>query len=194
MVDTQDPRPLYARALDQTESIVEAVRLDQLGNPTPCTEYDVRTLLSHMVGGLKRIAYVGEGGNALDVVPVADGVPDDGWPDAFRQSGQRVRAAWADDATLDALATVPWGQVPGRAALAGYVQEVVMHGWDLATATGQQTELDPELAEFALVFAHQALPPEHRGPEVPFGPVTPAPDGAGPYAQLAAWLGRTLQP
>lgn len=66
-----------------------------------------------------------------------------------------------------------------------------MHGWDLATATGQRTELDPELAEFALAFAHRALPPERRGGEVPFGPVVPAPDGAGPYARMAAWLGRT---
>lgn len=191
MVDTPDPRPLYARALDQTGSIVAAVRPGQLASPTPCTEFDVRALLSHMVGGLKRVAHVGEGGNALDVLPVADGVPDDGWPDAFRQGGQRARAAWADDARLDAIVSVPWGQVPGRAALAGYVQEAVMHGWDLATATGQRTELDPELAEFALAFAHRALPPERRGGEVPFGPVVPAPDGAGPYARMAAWLGRT---
>jgi uncharacterized protein (TIGR03086 family) len=188
-----DPRPIYARALGQTESIIEAVRPGQLVNPTPCTDYDVRTLLSHMVGGLNRIAHVGEGGNALDVVPRVDGVPDDGWPDAFRQAGKRCQAAWVDDARLDAMVSVPWGQVPGRAALAGYVQEVVMHGWDLATATGQQTELDPELAEFALAFAHQALPPEPRGgTRIPFGRVTEPPTGAGPYAQLAAWLGRTV--
>lgn len=107
MVDTPDPRPLYARALDQTGSIVAAVHPGQLASPTPCTEFDVRALLSHMVGGLKRVAHVGEGGNALDVLPVADGVPDDGWPDAFRQGGQRTRAAWADDARLDAIVSVP---------------------------------------------------------------------------------------
>jgi uncharacterized protein (TIGR03086 family) len=187
-----DPRPIFTRALGQTESIIERVRPGQLGGPTPCTEYDVRTLLSHMVGAVNRIAHVGEGGNALDVVPRADGVTDDAWPDAFRQAGKRAQTAWADDARLDAAVSVPWGQVPGRAALAGYVQEVVMHGWDLATATGQQTELDPELAEFALAFAHRALPPEPRGGEIPFGPPKAAPDGAGPYARLAAWLGRTV--
>jgi len=81
--------------------------------------------------------------------------------------------------------------VPGRGALTGYVQEVAMHGWDLASATGQETELDPELAEFALAFAHRMLPPERRGDDTPFAPVVPAPEGAGRYAQLAAWLGRT---
>jgi uncharacterized protein (TIGR03086 family) len=192
MTTAPDPRPIHARALEQTETIVGNVRPSQLGEPTPCTEFDVRSLLSHMVGGLNRIATIGEGGDGLAVVPRVDGVPDDGWPGAFRKASARTRAAWADDARLDATVRVPWGEVPGREALPGYVQEVLVHGWDLARATGQPTELDPELAEFALAFAHRALPPDRRGgPAVPFGPVVPAPEGSGPYTQLAAWLGRT---
>lgn len=191
MTAAPDPRPIYARALGQTESIIERVQPGQLGRPTPCSEYDVRALLSHMVGGVNRAAMFGEGADGLAVPARADGVPDDGWPAAFRQASARAQAAWADDAKLDAPVTVPWGQVPGRAAVTGYVQEVLTHGWDLATATGQQPELDPELAEFALAFAHRVLPPEPRGGEIPFGPVAPAPNGAGPYTQLATWLGRT---
>src|ERR1700690_4209502 len=84
MTDTTDPRPMYARALDQTGLIIDSVRPDQLGDPTPCTEYDVRSLLSHMVGGVTRVAVAGEGGDALAVAARADGVPDDGWPAAFR--------------------------------------------------------------------------------------------------------------
>jgi uncharacterized protein (TIGR03086 family) len=92
---------------------------------------------------------------------------------------------------LDALVEVPWGKIPGRFALAGYLQEVLAHGWDLARATGQPAEGDPELARFALAGAQRILPPDIRGDEtVPFGPVVEAPAGAGPYAQLAAWLGR----
>jgi uncharacterized protein (TIGR03086 family) len=87
---------------------------------------------------------------------------------------------------------VPWGQVPGRGALSGYVQEVLTHGWDLAKATGQPVEGDPELAEFALTFAHRALPPDGpRGADIPFGAPTTAPEGSGPYTQLATYLGRT---
>ena len=91
---------------------------------------------------------------------------------------------------LDALIEVPWGKVPGRIAVCGYVQEILTHGWDLARATGQATELDPELAVWVLAIARRILPAEPRGGGVPFGPVVPAPPGAGPYAQLAAWLGR----
>jgi uncharacterized protein (TIGR03086 family) len=191
MTEAPDPRPIYARALEQTEAIIEQVKPGQLGEPTPCTEYDVRTLLSHLVGAVNRAAVFGEGGDGLAVPARTDGVPDDGWPDAFRRASARTRAAWADDGKLDALVTVPWGQVPGRGAVTGYVQEVLTHGWDLAKATGQPVEGDPELAEFALAFARRVLPPDRRGDDVPFAPPVAAPPGSGPYTQLAAWLGRT---
>jgi uncharacterized protein (TIGR03086 family) len=192
MTENQDPRPLYRRAVAQTETIAAAVSPSQLTLPTPCTEYDVRALLSHIVGGLTRTALVGEGAeDALAHPAQASGVTDDGWPDAYRAAAARSSAAWADDAKLDALVEVPWGKIPGRFAVAGYIQEVLAHGWDLARATGQPTEGDPELALFSLATAQRILPPEIRGDEgVPFGPVIEAPAGAGPYTQLAAWLGR----
>jgi uncharacterized protein (TIGR03086 family) len=190
MTNTTDPREIHQRAVAQTESIVAAVVPAQFGQPTPCAEYDVHALLSHTVGGLNRIAIVGEGGDALAIPARADGVPDDGWLDAYQAAAARARAAWADDARLDALVEVPWGKVPGRIAVSGYVQEITVHGWDLAKATGQPTELDPELASWVLAVAERILPPEPRGGEVPFGPVVPVPPDAGVYARLAAWLGR----
>jgi uncharacterized protein (TIGR03086 family) len=185
-----DPRPIHRRAMAQTEAIVMAVEPGQLGLPTPCPEYDVRSLLSHIVGGLNRVAIVGEGGDALARPARADDVPDDGWLAAYQAASQRARQAWADDAKLDALAEVPWGKIPGRFAIAGYVQEILTHGWDLAKATGQPTEGDPDLAFFALAGAKRILPPETRGGDIPFGSVVPVPPDAAPYAQLAAWLGR----
>jgi uncharacterized protein (TIGR03086 family) len=185
-----DPRPIHQRAMTQTEAIVAAVQPGQLTLPTPCPEYDVRALLSHIVGGLNRAAVIGEGGDALARPATAADVPDDGWPEAYRAAAQRARAAWADDAKLDAMVEVPWGKIPGRFALAGYIQEILTHGWDLAHATGQPAEGDPELALFALAGAKRVLPPETRGADIPFGPVVPVPPDAAPYAQLAAWLGR----
>lgn len=192
MTENQDPRPLYRRAVAQTETVVAAVTPDQFALPTPCTEYDVRALLAHITGGLTRTALVGEGDpGALVRPPAAYGPPDDGWPGAYRAAAARAIAAWADDAKLDALFEVPWGKLPGRFVIAGYIQEVLTHGWDLARATGQPAEGDPELALFALAGAKRILPPDIRGDEgVPFGPVVDAPAGAGPYTQLAAWLGR----
>jgi uncharacterized protein (TIGR03086 family) len=207
MTENTDPRPFYRRAVAQTEAVVAAVTPDQFALLTPCPEYDVRALLAHITGGLTRTALVGEGdpealarpaqallspgGTTPPSPPAADGVPDDGWPHAYRAAAARAAAAWADDAKLDALVEVPWGKIPGRFALAGYVQEVLAHGWDLAKATGQPTEGDPELALFALAGAKRILPPDIRGADdVPFGPVVDVPADATPYTQLAAWLGR----
>lgn len=185
-----DPRSIYRQALDQTGTIVAAVRPGQLDRPTPCDEWDVRALLSHMVGAVTRAALIGEGADALAIPPFADPATPD-WPAAYREAAGRALSAWADDAKLDVLFAVPWGKVPGRGVVLGYAQEIVTHGWDLAVATGQETERDPALAESALELMRRILPPGIRGGDVPFGEVIEPPAGAGPYARLAAWLGRT---
>jgi uncharacterized protein (TIGR03086 family) len=190
MTPNTDPREFHRRALAQTETIVAAVAPGQLSLPTPCTDFDVRALLGHVVGAMTRHAVVGEGGDGMAVRPHVDGIPDDGWLDAYHAARTRVTAAWADDAKLDALVEVPFGQVPGRMAVSSYVQEILTHGWDLAKATGQPTELDPELATWMLTISRRILPPERRGGDIPFAPPVPVPPNAGPYTQLAAWLGR----
>ncbi|WP_441246241.1 TIGR03086 family metal-binding protein [Kitasatospora sp. McL0602] len=185
-----DPRPSYQRALDQLAKLIATITPEQLELPTPCTEYDLRTLLGHTVGGVHRIAYVGEGGHSNDVPATVGEIDDDAWPAVLDRARTRVTAAWADAATLDRPAMAPWGEVPGRAALGGYVMEAVTHAWDIAHATGQEAALDDELALTALAVAEHVLPAEPRGGELPFGPVRPAPADAPPYRRLAAWLGR----
>ncbi|MER5179976.1 TIGR03086 family metal-binding protein [Streptomyces sp. NPDC002896] len=185
-----DPRPLFARAAEQLAALIKTVRPEQLAAPTPCSEFDVRTLLSHIVSVTRRIGVVGAGGDGLAVPRFAEGVPDDGWSVAYEEMRAGAIAAWADSARLDAQVQVPWGTVPGRAALSGFVLELVTHTWDLSEGLGRPLELDQELAEFALAFAQQALPADRRGEGVPFEAVLPAPEGADAYGQLAAWLGR----
>lgn len=193
MPDIDDPRPLYRRALDQTEAMIAQVRPDQLDLDTPCTDYDVRRLLGHIVAGLRRSETVARGGNALDVPMTVEDVADDGWLSAYREQRRTTEAAWSDDDLLDRQMQVPWGTVPGRGAVAGYVQEVTMHGWDLAKAVGLPTEMDQELGQVVLDMARRFVPPEPRagrGGPVPFGPVVEVPPDAGVYAQLAGHLGR----
>ncbi|MEV7688808.1 TIGR03086 family metal-binding protein [Streptomyces bungoensis] len=186
-----DPRPVYARATEQAAALIRAVRPGQLDGPTPCAEFDVRALLGHMVGGTRRIAVAGEGGDALAVEPVAEGVGDEEWAAAYDEVRVRVLKAWEGDERLTAPVRVPWGEVPGHAALSGYVMEIVTHTWDLSEAVGHPHELDPELAEFALATARRVLPAAlPRDAETPFGAIREVPEGAGAYERLAAWLGR----
>jgi uncharacterized protein (TIGR03086 family) len=187
-----DPRPFYTRATEQAAAVIKTVRPEQLDRPTPCTEFDVRGLLSHVVGGTRRIAVVGEGGDGLALEPVAEGVADDGWTAAYDEVRVRVLKAWEADERMTTAVRVPWGEVPGHAALSGYVMEIVTHTWDLAESLGHPLELDPELAEFALATARRVLPDSRpRDEETPFDARREAAEGAGAYELLAAWLGRT---
>ncbi|MFG2820210.1 TIGR03086 family metal-binding protein [Kitasatospora sp. NPDC048365] len=187
-----DPRPNYLRALDQLEKLLQQVTPEQLDRATPCSEYTLRELLSHTVGGVHRIAYVGEGGHSQDV-PAATGEVGDGeWAATLGRARERAVAAWADDTKLDRPSAVPWGTVPGRFALGGYIMEAVTHTWDIAQVVAPATAFDDELALGALAIAQQVLPADQRDENVPFGPVRPAPADATPTTRLAAWLGRTV--
>ncbi|MFG2124172.1 TIGR03086 family metal-binding protein [Streptomyces sp. NPDC048710] len=190
-MNTIDPRPVYTRATEQAAALIKTVRPEQLDGPTPCTEFDVRTLLSHIVGGTRRIAVVGEGGDGLAIHPFTEGVADDGWAAAYDEVRVRVLKAWEADERMTSPVRVPWGEVPGHAALSGYVMEIVTHTWDLSEALGHPGELDPELAEFALATARQVLPDSRpRDEDTPFDARHQAPEGADVYEQLAAWMGR----
>jgi uncharacterized protein (TIGR03086 family) len=185
-----DPRPLYTRATEQAAALIRTVRPEQLSSPTPCPEFDVRTLLSHLVGGTHRIATIGEGGDGMAVHPFVTGIDDKNWPTAYDEARTRADRAWANDSRLDALVRVPWGETPGRIALSGYIMEGVTHTWDLSESLGHPLELDLELAEFALTIARRVLPDEQRDANTPFDTAQPVPEGADTYSQLAAWLGR----
>lgn len=185
-----DPRPFFARSLDQTAQQIAALRPDELSNRTPCTDYDVRALLGHVVSVLHRLALVGDGADTSDVPAVIEGIDDDGWSDAFAQARDEAERVWADDEKLDRAITLSWATLPGRTVLDIYTHEFTVHSWDLAHATGRLTGLDPELAERALEEFPKLAPPEERGAQDPFEPAVPVPDDTDIYTRLAAYTGR----
>lgn len=182
-----DPRPLYSRALSWVHRMIAGA--DPLDGPTPCTEFDVRALLGHLVATVERARVIGEGGDPFSVPLIVTGVADDRWADAYVTAVDKMWTVWTDDPRLDALVTAPWGTVPGRVAIWGYLNETLVHGWDLAVATGQDSEVDADLAGAALAVAQRAIPAEPRGGHVPFGPVVDSASGAGPTERLANWSG-----
>ncbi|GAA2280499.1 TIGR03086 family metal-binding protein [Kitasatospora cystarginea] len=187
-----DPRPLFLRSLGQLEKLLTSLAPAHLEKPTPCQEYNLRMLLSHTIGAIHRIAYIGEGGRGMDLPAQVGEVADTDWTGAAARVRARATAAWAEDAKLDREVEVPWGLATGRIALSGYVMETVTHSWDIAQVIAPEAELDEELALAALGIAQQVLPADRRGPEVPFGAVQPVPADADAYTRLAGWLGRSL--
>lgn len=187
-----DPRAAHLAALDWVSGLAAAVPADRMAGPTPCNEFDVRTLLAHLVTTVRRPAAIAAGTDPL-VPPLVSEDVLDAPAEAYVAEAAALHGAWSGpDAVelLDRTVRMPFGEVPVRVALWVYVNETLVHGWDLAVATGQPVEADPALATTALEVARRFLPAEPRGGPVPFGPVvTPAP-GAGPTEQLANWAGR----
>lgn len=180
-----DPRPSYAAVSAWVQSLLANITEEQLALPTPCDEFDVRALAQHMNAvGLRAVA--------LAESATVEGQPflaEDHDAATYGATRERALAAW-DAAPLEREVTVPWGVVPGFAALGMYVNETLVHGWDLAVATGQNAEFpEPALPEGVLAVVKNVLPADFRGGDVPFGPVVEPREGAGPTERLANWNG-----
>ncbi|MGI5340187.1 TIGR03086 family metal-binding protein [Streptomyces sp. CA-181903] len=193
MPDTEnvpDPRPQLRRAVAQFAAVAAAVRPERLDDPTPCTEYDVRGLLGHVVAVDHTLAGVASsGGYRPSGPPAAPQVADDGWVAALDEAGDRLVAAWDDESVLTAMYDVPWGKSPGYSVISFLVMETVVHTWDLNEALGRHVALDPELSELALKVA-ETLPSEGRAGG--FDAARPAPEGADVHTRLAARTGRSV--
>ncbi|MCL2467146.1 MAG: TIGR03086 family metal-binding protein [Micrococcales bacterium] len=183
-----DPRDDLRATLDWVGALVAGTRPDQLDASTPCTEWTVRDLLSHIVAVLDRVRVIGAGADPFSVPDELDHPPAD-WAVEFRTRAAALWPVW-DDTTLTSIVTVPWSQMPGAAALGTYVMEFLVHGWDLADATGQDAEAPADVATRALAAAQQHIPASSRQAPMPFGPVQSTVADAGPTRRLAAWLGR----
>jgi uncharacterized protein (TIGR03086 family) len=183
-----DPRPMLALALDQTQAMIDTIGADDLALPTPCPEYDVRTLLGHLMTVVARINLALTGENPLSIPTVTPGVTD--FAGVWKERRAVVDETLSDPAVLTMTCTVPWGTIPGAAAIGAYTAELTTHSWDLATATGRTELLDDALATYCLPLAQQNLPAERRGGPIPFGPVVEVPADAPAYDRLVAWQGR----
>ncbi len=186
-----DQRPLLYRSLDQAAMVVRSVAEDQYRLPTPCTEFDVNALLSHIVGVCNRVAGAGRGEPQEGPARVPAG-SEGRLADTCDDLNAQAHTVWADDAALDRKISLPFGTFDGATVAALYTMELTAHAWDLAQATGQVGILDDELAVASLAVAHFALPVDQRGDPIPFGPVVAVAGDASPYDRLAGYLGRGI--
>lgn len=102
-------------------------------------------------------------------------------------------AACQREGALNGAAPFPFGEVPAAWRVAQQIADLVVHGWNIARATGQPTALDPELEQVALAWACQNLRPQFRGEGSghAFGPEAPLSDDAPLHDRHAAFFGRS---
>lgn len=183
----EDPRPMFFRSLDQAQQLAERVEPTDLGRPTPCTEYDVRALLGHLLTVIGRIDLALSGDDIFSIPTVTE---TDDFAGLWKSRRTALEATLAEDGVLDRVCRVPWGTVSGAVAVNSYARELATHSWDLAKATDRPAMLDDSIATYLLPMTKQYLPAEPRGGQIPFAPVVPVADDAAPYDQLVAWQGR----
>jgi uncharacterized protein (TIGR03086 family) len=194
------PVEKLAGALAGTEPLVAAIAPDEWELPSPCAGWSVRDVVNHLVGGNLLFVRV-LGGEPLppreELVAASrtDRLGDDA-AGAYRASAAALVEAFRADGALERPVTVPAGTFPGIAALQLRIVEALVHGWDVARATGRPLEFPDALVEEVLGFTRATLPrlpprPEGQGP---FGPAQPVPDDAPALDRLAALLGRPVEP
>lgn len=199
-----DPRRHFAAAVDTATQLLATIGPEQYTLATPCEGMSVAGMQEHLVMVLRRVACAGRD-EPIERWPAdAADVPVGEWPDAWRSAARDVHAAWSDD-VLDRPTALPWGTFTGVEVLGVYANEISVHTWDLAAATGLVPVWDTPALEFSLEAIHQQLPMADRTPmweatraqlpegfpwEDPFGPAVPVADDAPLIDRLVAWNGR----
>jgi uncharacterized protein (TIGR03086 family) len=179
----------FIRVLAEVEALVAAVRPEQLSERTPCIDFDVRAVLNHMI--FENLAHAALADGTL--IPSPDATTDYVGNDhraAYHSSAQKVRAALSRPGLLEQR----YGpsEAPGSMIIQQAIIELLAHGWDLARATGQPTDLVPDVAEHTLSVVRVWYRDQPRTPGSAFAPEQPVSEGVGAADRLAAYLGRTV--
>ena len=178
-----------APAVAEVARVVAAVRDDQLTDPTPCAGTSVAALLDHFLGLTLAFRLAAEktpppGGPSAD----ADALPGD-WRTRLPEQLDALAAAWRAPGAEEGVTEAGGIRMPARTMGAVALNEVLVHGWDLARATGQPYRADPVAAEVCLALAEEfAGAPEVR--DGLYGPVVSVPDDAPVFDRLLGQTGR----
>ncbi|MGW3468333.1 TIGR03086 family metal-binding protein [Saccharopolyspora sp. NPDC000995] len=187
MTDLPDLRP----AAQQLASLLENVADEQLAAATPCTEYTLGDLIDH-VGGLS-LAFTAAAAKDFSLTgggPSGDAarLPDD-WRTRIPEQLAALAEAWREPTAWEGMTQAGGVQLPGPVAGNVAMNELVVHGWDIAKATGEQFRCDADSLTASLEFVSMVAA-QDRGQDSPFGPPVEVSPDATPLNKLISLTGR----
>ncbi len=186
MVDLPE---VHARALEHARRPVAGVGDDQWQAASVCDGWTVRELVNHVVTGNYWAAELGSG---LTIEAVGDRLDGDVLGTdplrAYDDSALIAAAVFRAPGAMEAPCAVSYGPVPGEIYCGHRFLDVLVHGWDVASSTGQDTTLDPELVEACFAVVEPQL--DMLVASGMFGTALETPEGADRQTQLLAVLGR----
>src|SRR5579859_4838182 len=180
---------LYVRAMAATQRIIDGVPDDRWHASTPCTAWDARQVANHIIGENLWAAELFQGKTIEQVGKALDGdLTGDDPATAYRRSVQVARDAVEAPGAMQATCHLSFGDYSGADYAGQLFMDALIHGWDIASGTGQDTRLDAELVAACLPIA-QELTTKFRQAGV-FGDDLSAQASDDPQTKLLALVGR----
>ncbi|MDQ1705473.1 MAG: hypothetical protein QOF18_1839 [Frankiaceae bacterium] len=180
---------LFDRAAERFGAVVHGVGSGQWGDATPCTDWDVRALVNHLVYELRWAPPLLAGQTIAEVGTRFDGDllgddPSAAWDDAVRAA----RAAVAAPGALDTTVHLSFGDTPAMGYLTQLTGDLAVHAWDLARGIGADDTLDPELVGY-ITEAVKPMAAELAASGM-FDPPADVPADADEQTRMLALFGR----
>ena len=177
-------------ACQRTAALLTNITDQQLAGTTPCEKLTLQDLVAH-VGGLA-LAFTAAArkdfGPPTDTPPVEGAPLDHDWRTAYPQRLAELARAWQEPTAWEGMSRAGGVDFPGDVGGMITLTEVVIHGWDVAVATGQDYDVDP--ATLAAVLPHVTAIAAEGLTEGLFGPVVPIGDDAPVLDRVIALSGR----
>ena len=195
--ESPDPIAIFAKAAHRVQAIMAGIRQEQGDDATPCQEWNVRQVMNHVIGGAEVLAGSLEGSIPEGVGGVS---PNSSYSDETDVA--KLAQAYADEAAHAVAAAgrpgamaaaTPGGMMTVPQFLVAMATDHIVHGWDLARATGQDETLDPDVAPaaYAMMTSTEGAGFVEMGRQAGFvGPAVAVPDDASLQDKLIAYMGR----
>jgi uncharacterized protein (TIGR03086 family) len=185
---------MMAKAATSAASVARNVKPDQLAAPTPCPDWDVRALVNHLMFWSHRSELAAR----KEQAPAGDPLTEDtditatgDWPETLAHQLNEAAVAWSTPGATEGDTGLAGGSMPAKMIAMMMVGELVVHGWDLARATGQPIETDPATVETVHEMA-TSMGEQARAGGV-FGPAVEVPDSAPMLDRVLGLSGRDPQ-
>jgi uncharacterized protein (TIGR03086 family) len=179
----------FENAVDVFDDRIHQVPDDRWSAPTPCTEWDVRALVNHVVGEQLWVVPLIDGRTIADVGDSLDGDLLGSDPcAAWHHASGPAHAAMASDGALERTVHLSYGDESAANYCDQLTFDALVHAWDLASGAGLDTRLPDDLVEWATAWVQPMLAPM-QGAGMFATPVDPPP-GADAQTRLLALIGR----
>ncbi|MFJ6895946.1 TIGR03086 family metal-binding protein [Streptomyces hokutonensis] len=184
-----DLHPYMIECAAEAARVARGVRATQLDDPTHCPDWDVRAMVNHWVlytsHGLEHRALRKQ---LSEELTARDFTADPDWAEAYAAQLDRAVAAWADPAVWEGEVDLGMAKMPAGELAPMIIKELAVHGWDVATATGQEYRVSDGAARLVLdvVEKHGALYRQYDG----FADPVPVPEDAPVFERALASSGR----